>query len=134
MTDTNESKTGDAGIEAQRAKMSFLFREDVAPGLRLEMDLNKIFTSSESEFQQVDVVETYFGKVCVWDCFHVLCKFIEVLNLLADWYLYRFLKERPVLYFALEWQTMFLLLSYSPCVHYSNYCYATKINAPIRHL
>ena len=51
------------GIEAQRAKMSFLFREDVAPGLRLEMDLNKILFTSESEFQQIDVVETYFGKV-----------------------------------------------------------------------
>ena len=62
MTDTNGSN---AGIEAQRAKMAFLFREDVAPGLRLEMDLKKIFTSSESKFQQVDVVETYFGKVCM---------------------------------------------------------------------
>lgn len=43
--------------------MSFLFREDVAPGLRLEMDLNKIFFDGESEFQKIDVVETYFGKV-----------------------------------------------------------------------
>jgi len=57
----------DAGIEAQRAKMAFLFREDVAPGLRLEMDLNKIFHNSESEFQQIDVVETYFGKTLVTD-------------------------------------------------------------------
>ena len=64
MTDTNGSNH-DSGIEAQRAKMSFLFREDVAPGLRLEMDLNRIFTSSESEFQQIDIVETYFGKVCL---------------------------------------------------------------------
>ena len=68
MTDMNGSKTSDAGIEAQRAKMAFLFKEDVAPGLRLEMDLNRIFSSSESEFQQVDVVETYFGKVCVCVC------------------------------------------------------------------
>lgn len=55
---------GDVTIEDQRAKCSFLFREDVAPGLRLEMDLKKIFTSTESEFQEVQVVETFFGKVC----------------------------------------------------------------------
>ena len=53
----------DEAIEAQRAKMSFLFREDVAPGLRLEMDLNTIFFAGESDFQKIDVVETYFGKV-----------------------------------------------------------------------
>ncbi|CAB9503981.1 Polyamine aminopropyltransferase [Seminavis robusta] len=62
-----ESGEKNPGIEAQRAKMSFLFREDVAPGLRLEMDLNKILFTSESEFQQIDVVETFFGKTLVTD-------------------------------------------------------------------
>ena len=51
----------DEAIEAQRAKMSFLFREDVAPGLRLEMDLNRIFFAGQSEYQKIDVVET-LGK------------------------------------------------------------------------
>jgi Spermidine synthase tetramerisation domain len=60
MTENGESKVT---IDAQRAKMAFLFREDIAPGLRLEMDLNRIFFTSESDFQQIDVVETYFGKV-----------------------------------------------------------------------
>lgn len=59
--------THDDTIEAQRAKMSFLFKEDVAPGLRLEMDLNQIFFSGESDFQKIDVVETYFGKTLVTD-------------------------------------------------------------------
>jgi Spermidine synthase tetramerisation domain len=56
----------DETIEAQRAKMSFIFREDVAPGLRLEMDLNQIFFAGESDFQKIDVVDTYFGKVRDW--------------------------------------------------------------------
>jgi Spermidine synthase tetramerisation domain len=60
MTENGENKVT---IDAQRAKMAFLFREDIAPGLRLEMDLNRIFFTSESAFQQIDVVETYFGKV-----------------------------------------------------------------------
>lgn len=50
-------------IEAQRDKRSFIFREDAAPGLKLEMELNKIFVSTQSKFQQVDILETYFGKV-----------------------------------------------------------------------
>ena len=58
MSDANDDK-----IEEQRAKMSFLFREDVAPGLRIEMDLNTILFNGQSEFQKIDVVETYFGKV-----------------------------------------------------------------------
>lgn len=52
-----------SNIEAQREKRSFIYREDVGPGLRLEIDLNKIFVSTESKFQQVDVLDTYFGKV-----------------------------------------------------------------------
>lgn len=52
-----------SNIEAQRDKRSFIFREDVAPGLRLEMELNKIFATTESQFQQIDVLDTYFGKV-----------------------------------------------------------------------
>ena len=56
----------DEAIEAQRAKMSFLFREDVAPGLRLEMDLNKIFFTGESEFQQVDYRLSYHQQTDIF--------------------------------------------------------------------
>ena len=58
-----ESGEKNPGIEAQRAKTAFIFSEDVAPGLKLEMDLHKILFTGVTEFQQIDVVETYFGKV-----------------------------------------------------------------------
>ena len=62
-TEQNNQANHDAAIEAERAKASFVFREDVAPGLRLEMDLRQIFFAGVSEFQQIEVIETYFGKV-----------------------------------------------------------------------
>lgn len=54
-----------AAIQAQRDKGALMFREDVAPGLSIEMELKNILTSTESQYQKVDVIETYFGKVCV---------------------------------------------------------------------
>jgi hypothetical protein len=48
-------------------KAGFVFREDVAPGLILEMSLNKIYHNTESEFQQIGVIDTYFGKTLVTD-------------------------------------------------------------------
>jgi thermospermine synthase len=62
------SPTQDESIlAAQRAKSAFIFREDVAPGLTMEMPLNRILHSGQSEFQQIDVIETYFGKTLVTD-------------------------------------------------------------------
>jgi hypothetical protein len=58
---TNGGK--DAAIEAERAKSTIWFREDMAPGLISEMELKNIFVSTHSEFQQVEVIDTYFGKV-----------------------------------------------------------------------
>lgn len=55
------------GIDEQRAKAGFVFREEQAPGLSLEMRLNKIYHSTNSEFQQIDVIDTYFGKTLVTD-------------------------------------------------------------------
>lgn len=52
-----------AAIMAERAKSLFCFREDIAPGLRSEMDLKQIFVSTQSEFQKIEVIDTYFGKV-----------------------------------------------------------------------
>ena len=54
-------------IEDQRAKAGFHFREDIAPGLVLEMPLHRILHSSQSEFQQVDVIDSYFGRTLVTD-------------------------------------------------------------------
>jgi hypothetical protein len=31
--------------------------------LRSEMDLKQIFVSTQSEFQKIEVIDTYFGKV-----------------------------------------------------------------------
>ena len=71
MSDTNGHQNGHhqngSGIEAQRAKTAFIFREEIAPGLLLEMPLKRIFVSTQSEFQEVDVIETYFGKTLVTD-------------------------------------------------------------------
>jgi len=55
------------GIDEQREKTAFVFREDQAPGLTTEMSLKKIFHSSRSQFQQIDVIETVFGKTLVTD-------------------------------------------------------------------
>ena len=54
-------------IESQRSKVQFQFREAVAPGLVVEMGLKRILHSTQSEFQQVDVIETYFGKTLITD-------------------------------------------------------------------
>lgn len=61
MTDSNDA------IETQRAKVQFQFREDMAPGLVLEMELKEIYHSTKSPYQQVDVINTYFGKTLITD-------------------------------------------------------------------
>lgn len=65
--DSNNENSKNEGIEAQWAKRALIYREEVAPGLRVEMDLKHIFTSRQSKFQQVDVIETYYGKTLVTD-------------------------------------------------------------------
>mmetsp|Transcript_7316 Transcript_7316/g.21251 ORF Transcript_7316/g.21251 Transcript_7316/m.21251 type:complete len:402 (+) Transcript_7316:178-1383(+) len=67
--DTQSSSTSIkmGGIDEQREKTAFVFREDQAPGLTTEMSLKKIFHSSRSQFQQIDVIETVFGKTLVTD-------------------------------------------------------------------
>jgi hypothetical protein len=40
-------------IEAERAKTGFLFTEDIAQGLTLQIDLRKIYVSHQSKFQKV---------------------------------------------------------------------------------
>lgn len=57
------SNSGDASIQDQRAKSNLLYREAIAPGLDSEMTLKAILASTESAYQKIDVLETYFGKV-----------------------------------------------------------------------
>ncbi len=60
---TNETFT----IEDQREKSGFTYHEDVAPGLTTTMSLKKILISTNSEFQKIDIIESYFGKHLVTD-------------------------------------------------------------------
>jgi spermidine synthase len=66
-----------AAIEIQRAKAGFYFREDMSPGLVLEMTLKQIYHSTQSKFQQIDVVDTYFGKTLITDGKTQLTQFDE---------------------------------------------------------
>lgn len=66
------------GIEAQRSKAMMLYREDVAPCLSVEMELKRVLASTESQYQKIDVIDTYFGKVgCVFR-FFVLEAFFSI--------------------------------------------------------
>lgn len=57
----------DMSIEDQRAKCNMVYRESIAPGLTLEMDLKGILASKESQFQKVEILSTYFGKTLITD-------------------------------------------------------------------
>ena len=63
----DEQQAPVAGIEAQRAKAGLFFREDIAPGLVLEMVLKHIYHTSQSQFQDISVIETFFGRTLVTD-------------------------------------------------------------------
>jgi thermospermine synthase len=54
-------------ITEQRAKSSFRYVEAVAPGLNLDMDLHTILHTAVSDFQEVQVIESYFGRTLVTD-------------------------------------------------------------------
>eukprot|EP00804_Cyclotella_cryptica_P019488 CCRYP_006645-RA/>CCRYP_006645-RA protein AED:0.04 eAED:0.04 QI:63/1/1/1/1/1/2/313/416 len=62
MADSNDTATSH-----QRAKSAFKYVEDVAPGLKLEMDLHTIHHTSISQYQQVQVIDSYFGRTLVTD-------------------------------------------------------------------
>jgi len=47
--------------ETTRAHLQYT--EAVMPGLNLAMDLKNILASEQSEYQKVEVLETFFGKV-----------------------------------------------------------------------
>ena len=53
-----------ATIASERAKTCISFREELAPGLTIEMELKAIHVMTQSKFQKIEVLETCFGKVC----------------------------------------------------------------------
>lgn len=54
-------------IEDQRSKTTFTFTEAIFPGVDTCVELKEILISSESKFQQVEVIKTSFGKMLVTD-------------------------------------------------------------------
>mmetsp|Transcript_22733 Transcript_22733/g.40718 ORF Transcript_22733/g.40718 Transcript_22733/m.40718 type:complete len:428 (-) Transcript_22733:300-1583(-) len=54
-------------ILKERAKSTFRYTEDIAPGLKIDMALHSILHTSLSEFQEVQVIDSYFGRTLVTD-------------------------------------------------------------------
>jgi hypothetical protein len=51
-------------IDVERAKSSLTFKEVVAPGLTVEVELRRILAGPvQSKYQKVEILDTYFGKV-----------------------------------------------------------------------
>eukprot|EP00551_Chaetoceros_affinis_P011297 CAMPEP_0203674192 /NCGR_PEP_ID=MMETSP0090-20130426/15213_1 /ASSEMBLY_ACC=CAM_ASM_001088 /TAXON_ID=426623 /ORGANISM="Chaetoceros affinis, Strain CCMP159" /LENGTH=383 /DNA_ID=CAMNT_0050539999 /DNA_START=109 /DNA_END=1260 /DNA_ORIENTATION=+ len=56
-----------SAIDNERSKTSFQFTEAIYPGVDLVMELKQICARSRSQFQEIDVIETVFGKTLVTD-------------------------------------------------------------------
>jgi thermospermine synthase len=56
-----------ATIDDQRSKSYFTFTEAIFPGVDITIELKEILSSSTSEFQEVQVIKTSFGKTLVTD-------------------------------------------------------------------
>lgn len=69
-TTNGASKHSSAAIEAERAKGSLTFKELVAPGLSVEVELRAILASVQSPFQKIEILDTYFGKVRTVHTYH----------------------------------------------------------------
>ena len=68
MPATKTANTIDDDILAQqRSKAGLVFREDVAPGMVCEMVLHGMLHSSYSEYQHIQIIDTYFGRTLVTD-------------------------------------------------------------------
>ncbi len=68
MSNTNSTApSSSSAIDNERSKTGFQFTEAVYPGVELLLQLNKIYTRTESQFQEIDVIETVFGKTLVTD-------------------------------------------------------------------
>ena len=67
MSSSATNDNDDDLIEKERAKSVFRYTEDIAPGLKLDMTLTAIHHTTVSEFQQVQVIDTHFGRTLVTD-------------------------------------------------------------------
>ncbi|KAL7544656.1 hypothetical protein ACHAWF_013465 [Thalassiosira exigua] len=63
----SKDRGDDDAIHKERAKSAFRYAESIGPGLELEMDLTAIHHASVSEFQEVQVIDSYFGRTLVTD-------------------------------------------------------------------
>ena len=54
-------------ILKERAKSAFRYTEDIAPGYRIDVALHSILHTSLSPFQEVHVIDSYFGRTLVTD-------------------------------------------------------------------
>jgi hypothetical protein len=64
VTPTIVSSRTTTAIVAERAKSSLTFKEVVAPGLMVEVELRRILAGPvQSLYQKVEILDTYFGKV-----------------------------------------------------------------------
>jgi hypothetical protein len=65
----NSTKASSA-IDVERAKSSLTFKEIIAPGHTVELELRRILAGPvQSEYQKVEILETYFGKVSLYFAF-----------------------------------------------------------------
>ena len=66
-TNNDEQQDDLALILKERAKSTFRYTEDISPGLILDMSLSAIHHTTISEYQEVQVIDTYFGRTLVTD-------------------------------------------------------------------
>jgi thermospermine synthase len=64
---TTDTAAAVTTIDNQRSKSYFTFTEAIFPGVVITIELNKILSSSTSQFQEVQVIDTSFGRTLVTD-------------------------------------------------------------------
>lgn len=67
MTSSSENNSNNEIILKERNKSAFRYTEDIAPGLKIDMNMHAILHTTLSEFQEVQVIDTYFGRTLVTD-------------------------------------------------------------------
>ena len=64
---STSSNNNNDTILKERAKSTFTYTEDIGPGLKLDMALHTIHHSTLSDYQSIQVIDTYFGRTLVTD-------------------------------------------------------------------
>jgi hypothetical protein len=74
-------------IDAERAKSSLTFKEVVAPGLMVEVELRRILAGPvQSAYQKIEILDTYFGKVNISFPFFCWITFFEKHTVIVSLY------------------------------------------------